>query len=160
MARKRPASLFRARRQDKAPLDGILVPVKIICVGSDHLDRMVGTISRSANSQNTVQPADFSANDPFHVAVENLANNVWLPDGNGRWFYERARGSYSAAETKAAATAAQKRRFKTETPKARRFDKTDLAKVLNTWEWPPAPRQHGQPEELPTLHAIPEGRTS
>lgn len=131
------ASLFRARRQDKAPLDGILVPIKIICVGSDYLDRMVGTISRSANSQNTVQPADFSANDPFHVSVENLANNVWLPDGTGRWFYERARGSYSAAETKAAATAAQKRRFKAETPKARRFDKTDLAKFLNAWNGRP-----------------------
>lgn len=131
------ASLFRARRQDKAPLDGILVPVKIICVGIDHLDQMVSAISRSANSQNTVQNADFSANDPFHVAVENLANNVWLPDGIGRWFYERARGSYSAAETKAAATAAQKRRFKAETPKARRFDKTDLARFLNAWNGRP-----------------------
>ncbi len=131
------ASLFRARRQDKASLDGILVPVKIICVGSDHLDQMVSTISRSANSQNTVQPADFSANDPFHVAVESLANNVWLPDGTGRWFYERARGSYSAAETKAAATVAQKRRFKVETPKARRFAKTDLAKFLNAWDGKP-----------------------
>jgi hypothetical protein len=54
---------------------------------------MVTAVSRSANSQNTIQPADFSANDPFHVAVENLANNTWLPDHSGRWFYERARGS-------------------------------------------------------------------
>ena len=66
-------------------------PAKIIKVGGDKLTEMVGTISRSANSQNTVQPADFSANDPFHVAVEQLSTNTWLPGAGGRWFYERAR---------------------------------------------------------------------
>jgi hypothetical protein len=115
------ASLHRARRQDRADLRAIAVPVKIIKVGGADLDQMVAAISRSANSQNTVQPADFSANDPFHVAVEKLANNTWLPDGTGRWFYERARGSYGATEAKAAHSAVQTRRFKQETPKDRRF---------------------------------------
>jgi AIPR protein len=95
------ASLHRAKRQDGAKLDAISVPAKIICVGGADLDEMVAAVSKSANSQNTVQPADFSANDPFHVTVEKLANNTWLPDGKGRWFYERARGSYGAAELKA-----------------------------------------------------------
>ena len=95
---------------------------------------MVAAISRSANSQNTIQPADFSANDPFHVAVESLANNTWLPDQSGRWFYERARGSYGAAELKASFRAGEKRRFASETPKQRRFSKTDLAKYLNAWD--------------------------
>ena len=133
------ASLHRARRQDKAQLDDILVPVKIIRVGGDNLDQMVSAISRSANRQNTVQPADFSANDPFHVAVETLANNNWPPDGSGRWFYERARGSYAAAETKAGSTAARLKRktFSPEVPKARRFSKTDLAKYLNAWNGRP-----------------------
>lgn len=128
------ASLHRAKRQDGANLDAISVPAKIICVGGAELDEMVAAVSKSANSQNTVQPADFSANDPFHVAVEKLANNTWLPDGKGRWFYERARGSYGAAELKASFAAAQKRRFAQETPKDRRFSKTDLAKCLNAWE--------------------------
>lgn len=127
------ASLHRARRQDGAKLDAIAVPVKIIRVGGADLDDMVASVSRSANSQNTVQPADFSANDPFHVAVEKLANNTWLPDGTSRWFYERARGSYGAAEAKVSHSAVQKRRFAQETPKDRRFSKTDLAKYLNTW---------------------------
>jgi hypothetical protein len=127
------ASLHRARKQDKSNLDGIVVSAKIIKVKADNLDTMVAAVSRSANSQNTVQPADFSANEPFHVTVETLANNTWLPDQKGRWFYERARGSYGAAETKASFRASEKRRFAAETPKQRRFSKTDLAKYLNAW---------------------------
>lgn len=127
------ASIHRARKQDSADLGGVLVPAKIIKVGGDKLDEMVGAISKSANSQNTVQPADFSANDPFHVAVEHLANNTWIPGATGRWFYERARGSYGAAEAKASYSKTQQRRFRAETPKNRRFSKTDLAKTLNTW---------------------------
>lgn len=128
------ASLHRAKKQDKVSLEQIWVPAKIIHVSGANLDDMVMAISRSANSQNTIQPADFSANDPFHVLVEALANNTWLSDGKSRWFYERARGSYGAAEIRASFRAADKRRFASETPKARRFSKTDLAKVLNAWD--------------------------
>lgn len=131
------ASLHRALRRDKADLGDIQVPVKIICVVGASLDEMVNAVSRSANSQNTVQPADFSANEPFHVAVEALANNIWLPDGSGRWFYERARGSYGAMELASSSRAEQSRRFARETPKDRRFSKTDLAKYLNAWNGSP-----------------------
>jgi hypothetical protein len=127
------ASLHRALLQDNADLGDIQVPVKIIRVSGSELSEMVTAVSRSANSQNTVQPADFSANEPFHVAVENLANNVWIPDGSGRWFYERARGSYRAARMALGADSAAGRRFLVETPKERVFAKTDLAKYLNAW---------------------------
>jgi hypothetical protein len=128
------ASIHRAVRVDRLDISNVMVPAKIIVVEADELSRMVAAISRSANSQNTVQPADFSANDPFHVAVEALASNAWLPGGGGRWFYERARGSFGAAEAKAALKASDRQRFKRETPKERRFSKTDLAKYLNIWE--------------------------
>lgn len=123
------ASIHRSRRIDGQKLDAVLVPAKIVVVPADDLTRMVAAISRSANSQNTVQPADFSANDPFHVRVEHLANNVWLTDGTGRWFYERARGAYGAQESRVAARASQKRAFARETPKDRRFAKTDLQNI-------------------------------
>ncbi|CAH1655118.1 hypothetical protein CHELA1G11_10894 [Hyphomicrobiales bacterium] len=87
------ASLHRARRKDSLKLDQVSVPVKIIKVGGADLSEMVSSISRAANRQNTVQLADFSANDPFHQQIETLANTTWLDDGKGRWFYERARGS-------------------------------------------------------------------
>lgn len=128
------ASIHRAAAVDRVDISRVRVPAKIIAVPKDDLSRMVAAISRSANSQNTVQPADFSANDPFHVAVEALAANAWLPGQGGRWFYERARGSYGAAEAKAAMRANDRQRFKRETPKERRFSKTDLAKYLNAWE--------------------------
>jgi len=128
------ASIHRAVTVDHMDISNVRVPAKIIVVQQDDLSRMVAAISRSANSQNTVQPADFSANDPFHVAVESLAANAWVPGESGRWFYERARGSYGAAEAKAALRASDRQRFKRETPKDRRFSKTDLAKYLNTWE--------------------------
>ncbi|MBG6080831.1 AIPR family protein [Rubrivivax gelatinosus] len=128
------ASIHRAVTVDRVDVANVRVPAKIIVVQNDDLSRMVAAISRSANSQNTVQPADFSANDPFHVAVEALAANAWLPGESSRWFYERARGSYGAAEAKAALRANDRQRFKRETPKERRFSKTDLAKFLNTWE--------------------------
>jgi AIPR protein/Abortive infection phage resistance protein N-terminal domain len=114
------ASLHRAKRQDAAKLDGIMVAAKIIKAERDNFDAMVAAVSRSANSQNTVQPADFSANDPFHVALERLANDTWLNDGQSRWFYERARGGYAA--------------FGGDIPIERRFTKTDTAKYLNAWD--------------------------
>lgn len=128
------ASIHRATRVDRVDVSAVRVPAKIIVVPQDDLSRMVAAISRSANTQNPVQPADFSANDPFHVAVDALAANEWLPGGHGRWFYERARGSFGAAEAKAALKASERQRFKRETPKERRFSKPDLAKFLNTWE--------------------------
>lgn len=131
------ASLHRARFKDHLSLDGVEVPVKIIRVTSGDLSEMVGAVSRAANRQNTVQQADFSANDPFHQAVETLANNCWLETGRGRWFYERARGSYVAAEQKASYRAKDEQAFRAQTPKARRLSKLDLARYLNAWNGQP-----------------------
>lgn len=128
------ASLHRARRVDKAMLNAVSVPAKLIHVRGGDLQAMVTSISRSANSQNTVQPADFSANDPFHVRVEALANNTWCADGRTRWFYDRARGSYEVAQERASVSAPLLRKFKAESPKDKRFTKTDLAKYLSAWE--------------------------
>lgn len=127
------ASLHRARRKESLSLDNVSVPIKIIKVGGADLGEMVSSISRAANRQNTVQLADFSANDPFHQNVETLANNTWLDDGKGRWFYERARGSYTAAEQKAAYRKTEQQAFRTQTPKNRRLSKLDVARYLNAW---------------------------
>ena len=131
------ASLHRARRKDSLKLDHVAVPVKIIKVGGADLSEMVSSISRAANRQNTVQLADFSANDPFHQKVEELANTTWLDDGKSRWFYERARGSYLAAEQKAAYRKGDQKAFRQQTPKQRRFSKLDVARYLNVWSGAP-----------------------
>lgn len=127
------ASLHRARRKDSLNLDLVSVPVKIIKVGGVDLSEMVASISRAANRQNVVQLADFSANDPFHQQLENLANTTWLDDGKGRWFYERARGSYLAAEQKAAYRKSDQKNFRLQTPKQRRLSKLDVARYMSAW---------------------------
>jgi hypothetical protein len=128
------ASLHRARRKESVALGNVEVPVKIIHVTEGDLEEIVGSISRAANRQNTVQQADFSASDPFHREVETLANNAWLESGRGRWFYERARGSWLAAEQKASYRTTEQRAFREQTPKARRFGKLDLARYLSAWD--------------------------
>lgn len=127
------ASLHRACFKDHISLEGIEVPVKIIRVTSGDLSEMVSAVSRAANRQNTVQQADFSANDPFHQQVETLASACWLESGHGRWFYERARGSYLAAEQKASYRARDEQAFRSQTPRSRRLSKLDLARYLNAW---------------------------
>jgi hypothetical protein len=127
------ASLHRARRKESLSLEHVSVPVKIIKVGGADLATMVTSISRAANRQNAVQLADFSANDPFHQQIEALANNTWLDDGKGRWFYERSRGSYLAAEQKASYRKTEQRAFRTLTPKNRRLNKLDVARYLAAW---------------------------
>ena len=131
------ASLHRARRKDAAPLDRVDVPIKIIKVGGADLSEMVASISRAANRQNTVQLADFSANDPFHTQIETLANATWLNSGKVRWFYERARGSYLAAEQKAAYRKSERDLFRTQTPKNRRLGKLDVTRCLSAWSGQP-----------------------
>jgi hypothetical protein len=128
------ASLHRARRKESVPLTSVEVPVKIIKVTEGDLEEMVSSISRAANRQNTIQQADFSANDPFHREIENLANNTWLETGRGRWFYERARGSWLAAEQKASYRTTVQRAVREQTPRSRRFGKLDLARYLSAWD--------------------------
>lgn len=128
------ASLHRARRKESLSLEHVAVPVKIIKVGGADLATMVTSISRAANRQNSVQLADFSANDPLHQQIEALANNTWLEDGKGRWFYERARGSYLAAEQKASYRKSDQQAFRALTPKTRRLNKLDVARYLAAWQ--------------------------
>ena len=130
-------SIHRAKKQDGADISSVFVPAKITRVTGETLDQLVPKISRYANTQNVIQMADFSANDPFHVAIERLSQTIWCPGEQGRWFYERARGQYQVAKARIGTTPARTRRFNEQTPPARRFTKTDLAKFLNCWKQRP-----------------------
>ena len=108
------ASLHRAKRQDGAKLAWrSLCPRRSSASADRDLDEMVAAVSRSANSQNTVQPADFSANDPFHVAVEKLANNTWLAGRQGPLVLRaRSRQLRRRRGSRRRSRAGQKRRFR------------------------------------------------
>jgi hypothetical protein len=133
------ASIHRAKKYDRCDhLDQLSVQAKVTVVKAGLLEELVPKISRYSNTQNTVNEADFASNDPFHIAIEQLAANTWAPGEQTRWFYERARGQYEVARNRIAGTSAAKRRkFDEQTPKQQKFAKVDLAKYYNSWEQRP-----------------------
>ena len=130
-------SIHRAKKQDGVDISSVFVPAKITTITRDTLDQLVPKISRYANTQNVIQMADLSANHPFHVEIERLSRAIWCPGEQGRWFYERARGQYQVAKSRIGTTKARTRRFNEQTPPARKFSKTDIAKFMNCWNQKP-----------------------
>jgi hypothetical protein len=135
------ASIHHAVRVDKADISRVNVQAKLTVVPADRVGAFVPLVSRYANTQNKVNEADFSANDPFHVKLEELSRTIWAPAVQGtarqtRWFYERARGQYQDALSRAG-TAARKNEFKIIHPPDQKFTKTDLAKFENSWDQAP-----------------------
>lgn len=131
------ASIFSARKKDKADLEKIFVQMKLSVVEPSRSIEVVPKISEYANSQNRVNAADFFANHPFHIRMEEYSRRIWAPAADGsfkqtKWFYERARGQY--LDAKALLTPAAKKKFEQEYPKAQSFTKTDLAKFEGVWD--------------------------
>ena len=131
------ASIFNAHKDKKinADLSKVFVQMKIsVITSSDDMDEIVPRISAFANTQNKVQIADFSANDPFHRRIEELSRTIWAPAQGGllpqNWFYERARGQYADMLARESTTLRRKK-YKEQHPL---FTKTDLAKYENTWD--------------------------
>lgn len=131
------ASIHRAKDRDRTDISDVRVQAKITLVRPDHIDTLVPDISRFANTQNKVNEADFSANHPYHVRIQQLSETVWAPGEQTRWFYERARGQYQVMRAREGTTEARLRRFDTQTPKDKHFDKIDLAKFMNSWHQRP-----------------------
>lgn len=134
------ASVYNATRDKKKPVDlsKVFVQMKIsVVTDSEDMDAIVPEISKYANTQNKVQTADFSANDPYHRALESLSRTIWAPAVNGgkpvNWFYERARGQYADALSRESTTL-RRTQFKATHPC---FTKTDIAKYEMTWDQMP-----------------------
>lgn len=131
------ASIYNARKDKKinADLSRVFVQMKLSVISSaENMDEIVPKISAYANTQNKIQMADFSANDPFHRKIEELSRITWAPAQGGQkpqnWFYERARGQYADMLSKESTTLRRKA-YKEAHPL---FTKTDLAKYENTWD--------------------------
>ena len=131
------ASIFNAWNDKKLGVDlsKVFVQMKLSVIGSaEDMDVIVPRISTFANTQNKIQVADFSANDPFHRRIEELSRTIWAPAQGGmkpqNWFYERARGQYADMLTRES-TPKRKKEYKEMHPL---FTKTDLAKYENTWD--------------------------
>jgi len=134
------ASIFATNKKDKANLSSIFVQMKLSVIPPEKTVEVVPKISEYANSQNRVNAADFFANHPYHVRVEEFSRRLWAPSAEGsfketKWFYERARGQY--LDEQALKTPAQKKKYQEEYPRTQMFSKTDLAKYENVWRFIP-----------------------
>ncbi|MFB4317615.1 AIPR family protein [Actinomadura sp. 21ATH] len=135
------ASLHHAVRRDDADLRRVQVAAKITVVPPGLLDELVPRISRYANSQNTINEADFESNSPFHIQLEQHSRSVWAPAPAGstrqtHWYYERVRGQYDVARSRFSATKLRKA-FEQDFPKSHKFTKTDAAKYEMTFQQQP-----------------------
>lgn len=131
------ASIYNAHKDKKtnANLSKVFVQMKIsVITSSEDMEEIVPRISAFANTQNKIQIADFSANDPYHRRIEELSRTIWTSAQGGllpqNWFYERARGQYADMLARESTTLRRKK-YKEQHPL---FTKTDLAKYENTWE--------------------------
>lgn len=134
------ASIANALIQDKANLDKIFVPMKLSVVNHDKAKEMIPNISRSANSQNKVDEADFFSNHPYHIRIEEYSRRLLAPpiDGNQyqtTWFYERARGQYVQEQMKLSHS--ERKRYQLKNPKTQLLRKVDVAKFINSYEQKP-----------------------
>lgn len=131
------ASIYSAYLKDKADLSRVSVQMKLTVLSEEASSELVPRISRFANSQNKVSDADLFSNHPFHVRLEEFSRRIWTPIRAGQnaqthWFYERARGQYLDAQ--AYLTPSKKRQFQLLNPRAQLLTKTDVAKIMNSWD--------------------------
>lgn len=130
------ASIHAASRKKGPDLSRVFVQMKLSIIEPARAMEVVPRISEFANSQNRINAADFFANHPFHVRLEAFSRRMYAPSPDGsfresKWFYERARGQYQDA--RALLTPVQRKKFDIEYPKSQLVEKTDLAKVINSW---------------------------
>jgi len=131
---------FSKKKNPEIDLHRVNVPAKIIALRKQDSiaeEALISDISRFSNSQTAVKLSDLSANKPFHVQIEKLSLSTYCPDGIGRWFYERAAGSYNTMLLREGTTTGKLKQLKESIPASKRFTKTDLARYLNAWDEKP-----------------------
>ncbi|MEI8366351.1 MAG: AIPR family protein [Parachlamydiaceae bacterium] len=133
------SSLFAAERK-KYELKDVYVQVKLSVIPSEDVDTVVPIISKCANTQNTVNAADFFSNHAFHLRIEEFSRRLWAPAVDGavqdtHWFYERARGQFANAYANLIPT--RQKGFLLKNPKLQMFTKTDVAKFQYSFDQMP-----------------------
>jgi hypothetical protein len=138
--RQTTASIYNTARKDKADISRIFVQVKFsIIENPEQYSNIVSDISRCANTQNKVNDADFSANNPVLIAFEKLSRYILAPvtaQNNLQtcWFFERARGQYKTLRGRESFTKSRQSAFDRKYPKSQMFTKVELAKFINAYQ--------------------------
>lgn len=134
------ASIYNTAKKDKADISNIFVQVKFsIIENPDQYSDIVSRISRYANTQNKVNDADFSANNPVLIAFEKLSRYILSPitaqnNMQTSWFFERARGQYKTLRSREGFTKSRQRSFDLKYPRNQMITKVELAKYINAYQ--------------------------
>ena len=125
------ASILYSRDKENADLTDVYVQMKLSVVKDESVETLIPKISRYANSQNSINEADFFSSHPYHLQLEKLSRRIIAPPQEGviagsQWFYERARGQYK--DEQAYLTKGHKDKFLAKFPKEQMLTKTDLSK--------------------------------
>jgi len=131
------ASIHRAKKVDGADLSNVSLSAKFTLLKGELNENFVSNVSLYANSQNNIQIADLSANNPILIGIERLSEITWCPGEQSKWFFDRARGSYQMAQFQAGTTKSKREKFKEECPPNQVIKKTDISKVFNCWDLKP-----------------------
>jgi hypothetical protein len=134
------ASILNARKKDHLSLSGVTVQMKLTEISRDDAHDLIPKIAQFANTQNKVAVADFFANHPFHIKMEEISRRLQVPAKAGtrvqsKWFYERSRGQFQ--NERLYLTKAKKDAFDLEYPTEQLINKTDLAKFDSAWREKP-----------------------
>ncbi|MBE2256090.1 MAG: AIPR family protein [Ignavibacteria bacterium] len=134
------ASIYNTAKKDKADISKIFVQVKFSVIENpEEYSDIVSLISKYANTQNKVNNADFSANNPALVAFEKLSRFILSPISatnniQTSWFFERARGQYKTLRSREGRTKTLQIAFDRKYPKKQMFSKVELAKYINSYQ--------------------------
>jgi hypothetical protein len=134
------ASIYNTEKKDKVDISKIFVQVKFSVIENpEHYSEVVSRISKYANTQNKVNDADFSANNPALVAFEKLSRYILSPINvnsniQTSWFFERARGQYKTLRSREGRTKVLQNAFDKKYPNRQKFSKVDLAKFINAYQ--------------------------
>lgn len=134
------ASIYNTAKKDKVDISKIFVQVKFSVIENpEQYSEVVSRISKFANTQNKVNDADFSANNPALVAFEKLSRYNLTPINETSniqtsWFFERARGQYKTLRSREGRTKVLQNAFDKKYPNKQKFSKVDLAKYINAYQ--------------------------
>lgn len=134
------ASIYNALKKDRTDISKIFVQVKFSVIENpEEYSDIVSLISKFANTQNKVNNADFSANNPALVAFERLSRYILSPitastNIQTSWFFERARGQYKTLRSREGRTKALQTAFDRKYPKKQMLSKVELAKYINSYQ--------------------------
>lgn len=134
------ASIFATAKKDGADISEIFVQVKLSVIEKqEQYADIVSRISKYSNTQNKVNEADFSANNPSLVVVEKLSRYILSPvtvqtNLQTCWFFERARGQYKTLRSREGFTKARQTAFDKKYPKNQMFTKVEFAKYINAYQ--------------------------